>query len=249
MPPGTWNPVFAEYVQAHPLQSLLCQIALLSVVAAAAGALIARFVPEVSESGVGKGIYVAGVLGILLVEAIYQWLVRAATLPVEEGAVSLMSVLAPSRSSLRLRAALEETRDKNEPRLARVFEPLLRVGLVGLALSVHFVAQTYGKASSSPYWVEMLAQDWAITIMFGLAGLFWQLKNPDNIGKIMVGLGIQRHVATFGNYFWPAVVVGSSLGSIAVLYWLFPWWGWIGVAPLVLMLWFFIKYLERRSSR
>ena len=243
------NPLLVEYVQAHPLQSLLCQMGLFSVVAAAAGALIARYVPQVSDGDVGKGIYVAGVVGILMVETIYQWLVRAATLPVEEGAVTLMGRLDPSISGRRFRAALEQVRDKNEPRLARLFEPLLRVGLVALALSVHFVAQTSGKLPSPPLWAEILSQDWAMTVMFGLAGLLWQLKNPDNIGKLLVGFGIQKHIAAFGDYFWPAIVVGTSVGSIVVLYLFFPLWGWIGTLPLIFMLWFFIRFLSRRSSR
>ena len=243
------NPVLVEYMQAHPLQSLLCQVGLLSVVAAAAGVLIARYVPRVSDGDVGMGIYVAGVVGILIVETVYQWLVRAVTLPVEEGAVTLMGRIDPSKSERRFRATLEQARDRNESRLARLFEPLLRVGLVALALSVHFVAQSSGKLSSPPLWAEILSQDWAMTVMFGLAGLLWQLKNPDNIGKFLVGFGIQKHVAVFGDYLGPVVVVGTIVGGIMVLSLFFPLWGWIGALPLVFMLMFFLRFRSRRSSR
>ena len=183
--------MFLDYVEAHPLQSLLCQIALLSVIAASAGTLIGHFVPYAVDSGVGKGIYVAGVVVILFFETVYQWLLRAATLPIEEGAVSLLTVRSPSTPSDKLRSALGSVREANEARLARLFEPLLRVGLIALALSVHFVAQTYGKLSQPPVWAETLTQDWAMTLMFGVAGLLWQLKNPDNIGKLLLHLKLQ----------------------------------------------------------
>ena len=88
-----------------------------------------------------------------------------------------------------------------------------------------------------------------MTLMFGVAGLLWQLKNPDNIGKLLLYLKLQRYIAAFGEYFWPLVIVASTLGSIVVLYWFFPLWGWVGTLPLILMLWFFVRFLSRRSSR
>ena len=152
------QPAFLEFFEAHPLQSMLCQIALLSVVAASAGALIGRFVPGALDAGVGKGIYVAGVVVILFFETVYQWLLRSATLPLEKGAFSLLTARSPSSSPREIRSALESVRETNEARLARLFEPLLRVGLIALALSVHFVAQKYGKISPPPVWAEILAR-------------------------------------------------------------------------------------------
>ena len=237
-----------EYFETHPLQSLLCQIALLSVVTAGAGTLISKFVPDPSSSGVGHGVYVAGVALLLLIETSYQWLLRSAVLSIEKGAMKLGVERFPHLTEDALRSVLEKSRDDNEARLKRLFEPLQRVGLIAVGLSILFVAQRTG--DSSPLdWAEFLSRDWAVTLMFALAGLFWQLKNPDNIGKLLEHLKLQRRFTSFGERFWVIGLVSPTIVSMTVICWSFWPWGLGSLVPLLLALYFVARYLERRSSR
>lgn len=235
-----------EFTEARPLLSLLCQMTLLSVVTAGAGTLTAKFVPDASPSGIGNGVYVFGVVLLLIVEAAYQWLLRAAILPIEHGAVIISEQRFPSHSPSNLRSALETARDTNEARLNRVLEPLRGTVLVALALSLYFIVQGIGNAPTPPAWLETLSKDWAMTLLFAFAGLLWQLKNPDNIGKLLEHLKIQSRFSAFGERFWVLALVVPSIGSMAVISGFFFPWGIATLVPLVVFIWAFVRF---RSSR
>ena len=236
------------FFETNGLQALLCQVALLSVVTAGAGTLISKFVPDPSESGVGHGVYVGGVLLLLLIETAYQWLLRSAVLSIEKGALILGRERFPHISDYELRSVLQKNREDRETKLKRLFEPIQRVGLIAVGLSILFVAQRTG-GETPPTWVEVLSKDWAMTLMFGLAGFLWQLKNPDNIGKLLEHLKIQRHVTFFGERFWVVGLVCPTLGSMFVICWWFWPWGVVSIAPLIMAFCFVGRYLERQSSQ
>ena len=232
------QPKLLDFFEGHQLVALLFQIVFLSVVIAGLGTLIVQFIPDLSPSGATNGIYVAGVVFLLLIETVHQWLLRSATLPMESGLQSLAGTRFPTTDPREFRSYLDRTRDSNEARLGRLFEPFQRVGLVAGGLAIHFLAQKAGGDSSPPSWAEVLSRDWVMTLLFGFGGFLWQLKNPDNIWKLLVGLRIQRHVMAFGEYFWVIALVVSTLGSLVALSWfLFPW-GLIilGIVLAVLMI-------------
>ena len=239
------QPSLFGYFEAHPLQALLTQIALLSVVAAGAGTLISKLVPDSSASGIGHGVYVAGVVLLLLIETSYQWLLRSAVLTIEKGALKIAAerfshIPESVRSSL-----LEKDRDVNEVRLKRLFEPLQRVVLIAVALSILFVAQRSGEGSS-PEWVWVLSTDWAMTLMFAYAGLLWQLKNPDNVGKLLEHLRIECYFTSFGERFWIVGLVCPTMGSMVVISWAFWPWGTVSIIPLLVALYFVARYSEQQ---
>ena len=242
------QPPLFEYFETHPLQSLLCQIALLSVATAGAGTLISKFVPDPSSNGVGHGIYVVGVLALLVIETVYQWLLRSAVLSIEEGALKLGKNRLPNVSYGDLHAVLEMSRNDNEAKLKRLFEPIQRVGLIAAALSLLFVGQR-AKDGFLLDVSEVLSLDWAMTVMFALAGLLWQLKNPDNIGKLLDHLNLERRFTAFGERFWVVGLVLPTLGSMAVISWCFWPWGLAGFVPLFLARYFVVTYLKRPFSR
>ena len=242
------RPPMFEYFESHPLQSLLCQIALLSVATAGAGTLISKFVPDPFVNGVGHGIYVAGVLALLVIEASYQWLLRSAVLSIEKGAVKLGRVRLPHVPEEDLRTVLVKGRDENEAKLKRLFEPIQRVGLVAAALSMLFVGQR-AKDGFLLDVGEVLSLDWAMTVMFAVAGLLWQLKNPDNIGKLLEHFKLEARFTSFGERFWVVGLVLPTLGSMSVIAWVFWPWGLASFVPLFLALYFVVTYLKRRASR
>ena len=242
------QPSVFEYFETHPLQSLFCQVTLLSVATAGTGTLISKFVPYHSSSGVGHGIYVVGVLALLVIETSYQWLLRSAVLSIEKGAMKIGAERFPRLSDDDLRSVLEKGRDDNEARLKRLFEPIQRVGLIAVGLSILFVGQR-AKDGFLLDLEEVLSRDWAMTVMFAFAGLFWQLKNPDNIGKLLEHLKLQRRFTSFGERFWVVGLVCPTVGSMAVISWAFWPWGLGSFVPLFLALYFVVRYLERRSSR
>ena len=236
-----------EFIEARPLLAMFCQMTLLSVVTAGAGALIAKFVPDASPGGIGNGMYVAGVVLLLIVETAYQWLLRAAVLPIESGAMMIGMQRFPSHSPNEFRSALENVRDTNEARLNRILEPLRGVGLVALALSIYFIAQGIGTAPNPPTWLGTLSDDWVMTTMFAFAGLLWQMKNPDNIGKLLLHLKIQSSFASFGERFWVLALVILSIGSMFVISLFFFPWGLASLVPLAVLVWSFVKFrLKRR---
>ena len=242
------QPPMFDYFETHSLQSLLCQIALLSVAAAGAGTLIAKFVPDPSSNGVGHGIYVAGVLALLVIEASYQWLLRSAVLSIERGALKLGRIRLPHVPEEDLRTVLVKGRADNEAKLKRLFEPIQRVGLVAAALSILFLSQRT-KDGFLLDAGEVLSSDWAMTVMFAIAGLLWQLKNPDNIGKLLEHLKLEDRLTSFGERFWVVGLVLPTLGSMSVIAWSFWPWGLASFVPLVLAVYFVVTYLKRRSSR
>ena len=242
------QPRLLGYFETHPLQSLLCQMALLSVVTAGAGTLISKFVPDSSFSDLGHGVYVAGVVVLLFIETIYQWLLRSAVLSIEPGLVTLGVARFHQLSEDQLRSFLERGREENEAQLKRVFEPLQRVGLIAVGLSILSVVQeTRGDAPTE--WLKILSRDWAMTLMFAFAGLLWQLKNTDNIKKLLEHLKIQHHLTSFGGRFWIWGLVCPTIGSMAVISWCFWPWGLASFTPLLLALYFMRRYSARLSSR
>ena len=215
------QPKLLDFFEAHQLLALLFQIVFLSVVIAGLGTLIVQFIPDLSTSGASNGIYVAGVVFLLFIETIHQWLLRSATLPMESGLEALVGNRIPAADAGRFRSYLDSMRDSNEARLGRLFEPFQRVGLVAGGLAVHFLAQKAGSDSSPPFWAEVLSKDWVMTLLFGFGGFLWQLKNPDNIWKLLVGMRIQKYVLAFGEYFWVIALVVSTLGSLVALSWFY----------------------------
>ena len=242
------QPPLFEYFESYPFQSLLCQIALLSITTAGAGTLISKLVPDPSSNAVGHGIYVAGVLLLLVIETSYQWLLRSAVLPFEKGAVKLGKVRLPNISEEDLRTVLEKSRNSNEEKLKRLFEPIQRVALIAAALSLLFVGQQ-AKDGLLLNMGEFLSQDWTMTVMFGLAGFLWQLKNPDNIGKLLEHFKLEGRLTSFGERFWVVGLVLPTLGSMSVIAWSFWPWGLVSFVPLVLAFYFVVTYLKRRSYR
>ena len=242
------QPLLFEYFETHPLQSILCQIALLSVATAGAGILISKFVPDASSGGVGHGVYVFGVLMLLVIETLYQWLLRSAVLSVERGAFKLGRERFPGLSEEILGSVLLKGRDVNEARLKRLFEPIQRVGLIAAGLSILFV----GQRAKDGFLLDsagVLSQDWAMTVMFALAGLFWQLKNPDNIGRLLEHLNLERRFTSFGERFWTLGLVVPTVASMGVISWCFMPWGLVSFVPLFAALYFVVRYLGRRSAQ
>ena len=98
------RPELLDYFEAHRLSALLFQIVFLSVVIAGMGTLIVQFIPDLSPSGATNGIYAAGVVFLLLIETIHQWLLRSATLPMESGLESLAGVRLPTTDGRKFRS-------------------------------------------------------------------------------------------------------------------------------------------------
>ena len=241
------QPSLLDDFESRPLQSLLCQIALLSMATAGAGALIAKFVPDPSSSGVRHGIYVGGVVALLVIEASYQWLLRSAVLSIETGALKLGRIRFPHVPEEDLRTVLVKGRADNEAKLKRLFEPIQRVGLVAAALSMLFVGQRTNDGFLLDVG-EVLSLDWAMTVMFAVAGLLWQLKNPDNIGKLLEHLKLEDRLTSFGERFWVVGLVLPTLGSMSVIAWRFWPWGLASFVPLILAVYFVVTYVKLRSS-
>ena len=157
---------------------------------------------------------------LLLIETSYQWLLRSAVLSIEKGALKIAAERFPWIPGSVRRSLLEKDRDVNEARLKRLFEPLQRVVLIAVGLSILFVAQQSGDGPS-PGWSRVLSTDWAMTLMFAFAGLLWQLKNTDNIGKLLEHLRIERYFTSFGERFWIVGLVCPTIGSMVVISWAF----------------------------
>ena len=81
------------------------------------------------------------------------------------------------------------------------------VGLIAAALSMLFV----GQRTKDGFLLdagEVLSSDLAMTVMFAVAGLLWQLKNPDNIGKLLEHLKLEDRLT----FVWRALL-GSRIGA------------------------------------
>ena len=121
----------------HPKTTVLWQILTLSIATAAAGTLIAKRIPEAVVNNAGNGVYIAGLVVILTIEAMYQWLLRTATLATEEGVTAYASRDRPDIATEDMQRALEQNRDTNETTLKRSLEPIERVSLLAIGLVVH----------------------------------------------------------------------------------------------------------------
>ena len=177
-------------VNEHPLRVLVCQMALFSMVTAAAGTLIAMFLPEAAVNNASNGVYVLGLVLILVIETVYQWVLRACTLAGERGVVAIAEGNYPNLPMDHLREYLRNHRDGFESRMRRLFEPVEKVALISLALLVHLIAQD----SPDVLLTRVSSEDWAITLLLGVAGLFWQLRNTDNISKLSSSCVWSRHL-------------------------------------------------------
>lgn len=226
--------VWVRLAAEHPKTTVLWQILALSIATAAAGTLIAKLIPEAAVNNAGNGVYIAGLVLILTIEAIYQWLLRTATLATEEGVTAYAGRDRPDIATKDVQRALEQNRDTNETTLRRSLEPIERVSLLAIGLVVHLIAQEVGGEDSVP--------DWAITLMLGLAGLLWQLKNQTHIAKLTNGERTEKILRLFGNK--PLIIAFTllpviSAGTLSVLY--FPW-GTISIFLLALpVLWYWKK--------
>ena len=221
-------------VQEHPLRVLICQMGLFSIVTGAAGAVVALFIPEAAVNNASNGVYVSGLVLILLIETLYQWMLRAGSLVGEQGVVAIAESNYPDVPLDELQEYLRTHRDGFEARLRRLFEPVEKVALIALALLAHLIAQE----SSDVAWARELSADWAVALLLAFAGLLWQLKNPDNISKLTTELKLERFLSIFGDRFYVFALPAVTVGSIAVLGIVFFPWGLISVAPLGAAFWY-----------
>ena len=249
-PPGLNSLTISEIVRQagmvrevaeHPLRALIFQMGLFSIVTGAVGTLVALFIPEASVNNASNGVYVSGLVLILLIETLYQWMLRAGALVGEQGVVGIAESNYPHVPLDELREYLRTHRDGFEARLRRLFEPIEKVLLIALALLVHLMAQESADIS----WARELSTDWVITLLLAFAGLLWQLKNPDNIAKLSTELRLERLLSGFGNWFYVVVLTAMTLGSIILLGVVFFPWGFISAAPLGVAFWFTRKAIGR----
>ena len=234
--------VWVNLAAEHPKITVLWQMLVLSIATAAAGTLIAKLIPEGAGNNAGNGIYVAGLVLILAIETIYQWLLRTATLATEEGVTAYAARDRSDIATEDMRRVLEQKRDTNETTLRRSLEPIERVSLLAIGLVVHLIAQRVGSENTAPDWAEMVNKDWAITLMLGFAGLLWQLKNQTHIGKLTKGERAEKILRVLGNNLLIATFTALpviSAGTLSILY--FPW-GVISIFLLALpILWYWNK--------
>ena len=230
------RPALLDDVREHPLRTALSQLVMMAIITAAVGTLVGKFVPDALLNNVSNGIYLAGLVTILLVETVWQWLIRAASLTAEEG----IGIYARTRrwriSEEQVREFLESKRADIEAGLKRSFEPVERVGLILVAILVHLIAQKSVGVSPVPPWANTLSQDWTITLLLAFAGLLWQLKNPSNIDRLSAGLNLEKFLMKFGGIFWTILLVILVFGSMGVLSFLFFPWGLTSILLLVLLL-------------
>ena len=226
-------------VNEHPLRVLLCQMSLFSLITAAAGTLIAVFLPEASVNNASNGVYVLGLVGILFIETIYQWMLRAGTLAGERGVIAIAEGNYPDVPLDGLREYLRNDRNGFESRLRRLFEPVEKVGLLTLALLVHLFAQE----SSDFALARVASEQWAMTLFLAFAGLLWQLRNTDNITRLSAEMRVEGPLAKLGERFYVFGLPVMTVASILVLGFAFWPWGFTSVAPLGLAFWYTRKSL------
>ena len=128
---------------------------------------------------------------------------------------------------------MEKQRQSNVDKLRRTVEPIERVSLLAIGIVTHLIALESIDANSPPLWAATLANDWAITLMLGLAGLLWQFKNQDHIKTLTRGTWLERALKRVGNKL-PGIVIPllaiASVGILSVVYW--PW----GILSAVLLI-------------
>ena len=225
----------------HPLRVFVCQLGLFSMVTAAAGTLIATFLPEAAVNNASNGVYVLGLVLILFIETVYQWVLRAGTHAGERGVVAIAEGNYPETQMDHLREYLRNHRDGLESRMRRLFEPVEKVALISLALLVHLIAQ---ESPDVPL-TRISSEDWAITLLLGVAGLLWQLKNTDNINKLSAELRLESALAWLGEKFFLFGLPSVILGSIGVLGFAFFPWGFSSAFPLSVAFWYTRKAFGR----
>lgn len=223
---------------AHLKLMRIFQILFLTVVTASVGTLIAKLVPEAAINNASNGVYIAGIVLILLIETVYQWGIRAVMLAAEQGFSTYIQIESPEWEVERVNAALKSQRESNEERLKGVLEPVERVGLLAIGIMTHLIALESVNGNQTPAWVSMLSNDWAITLLLGLAGLLWQLKNQNNISMLTSGTWAERLLGTMGNKLVVTIVLVEAIGSVVILtvaY--FPWGLWSGILLVVGLVW------------
>ena len=224
---------FVNQAALHRKPMVYLQILALAVTTAAVGAVVARFIPESAIGGASNGVYIAGIVLILLIETVYQWGLRASMLATEVGLLAYANVEESQADVEGLKSQLESQRNSNVEKLRRALEPMERVSLLALALLTHLIAQESADKNDLFGWATMLAKDVSITLLLGLAGLLWQLKNQDHIGTLTSGPRVQRILRSIGNLLMIAVIPLQALGSIIVLSVLYFPWGMLAMLPLV----------------
>ena len=223
---------------AHLKLMRIFQILFLTVVTASVGTLIAKLVPEAAINNASNGVYIAGIVLILLIETVYQWGIRAVMLAAEQGFSAYIQIESPESKVETVNAALKSQREPNEERLKGVLEPVERVGLLAIGIMTHLIALESANGTQTPAWVSTLSNDWAITLLLGLAGLLWQLKNQNNISMLTSGTWVERLLGTMGNKLIVTIVLVEAIGSVVILsvaY--FPWGMWSGILLVVGLVW------------
>ena len=221
-------------VSDHPRTMTILQILVLTVTTASVGTLIAKFVPEAAINNASNGVYITGLVIILLIETIYQWGLRAAMLATEEGISAYIQIESPETDVARLTSELERQRESNEEKLKRTLEPVERVSLLAIGIVTHLIAVESSSGEQPPTWATTLADDWAITLLLGLAGLLWQLKNQSHISTLTSGSWVESLLRVVGNRLLIVVIPVEALGSVIILSVAYYPWGTLSVLPLSL---------------
>ena len=229
----------------NPKTILIFQILVLTITTASIGTLIAKLVPEAAINDASNGVYIAGLVFILLLETIYQWGLRAATLATEEGITAYVQVESPDTDAGGLRSELEKQRVTNEERLKRTLEPVERVTLLAIAILTHLIALESASGDETPAWAITLAKDWAMTLLLGAAGLLWQLKNQGHISTLTNGTWIERALRFSGNKLLIFIIPVEAIVSVVILTVAYYPWGTLSALPLLLgVTWYSKKMVE-----
>ena len=229
-------------VSLNPKQITIFQVLILTVTTAAVGTLIAKLVPEAALNTASNGVYIAGLVLILLIETIYQWGLRATILATEDGFSAYVQIESPGTDVAGLRSELEKRREPNEDRLRRTLEPVERVSLLAIGIMTHLIALESIEGNHTPPWAATLANDWAITLLLGLAGLLWQLKNQYNISKLTSETWVERLLILIGNRLLVIIIPIQALASVGILSVAYYPWGILSGLPLLLVaIWYFKK--------
>lgn len=228
-----------DEVSLHPKTMTIFQIALLTIATASVGTLIAILVPDAASNNTSNGIYIAGLVLILLIETIYQWGLRAAMLATEAGISEYLQGQVPKKDVPRLKTYLETHRESNVKRLKLTLEPLERVTLLAIGIMTHLIVLESTREGETPTWATTLANDWAITVLVGSAGLLWQMKNQEHIATLTSGAWMERALQVVGDKL-PAIVIPiQAIFSMAILSFVYFPWGMATILPLFLgFLWY-----------
>lgn len=228
-------------VSDHPKTILIFQILVLTVTTASVGTLIAKLVPEAAINNASNGVYIAGLVFILLIETIYQWGLRAAMLGTEEGIAAYIHAESPEADAGGLRQVLESQREPNEEKLKRTLEPVERVTLLAIAILTHLIALESTNGTDTPNWATTLSQDWAITVLLGSAGLLWQLKNQGHISTLTSGTWIERALRLIGNKLLVVIIPLEAVVSVIILSVAYYPWGTLSALPLLVGITWYLK--------